>query len=88
RFFILIYSFWGLHIYINYLNKKFNITKLIIITLVLIPLLTQYKLFKYAEYDTNYLVDSNYRNSIQNQYEQLTPGYTIATDLGRYYIWM
>ncbi|PGM62809.1 hypothetical protein CN947_10235 [Bacillus cereus] len=88
RFFILIYSFWGLHIYINYLNKKFNITKLIIITLVLIPLLTQYKLFKYTEYDTDYLVDSNYRNSIQNQYEQLTPGYTIATDLGRYYIWM
>ncbi|EJS09142.1 MULTISPECIES: O-antigen polysaccharide polymerase Wzy [Bacillus] len=88
RFFILVYAFWGLYIYVNYLNKKFNITKLIIITIILIPLLTQYKLFKYAEYNTDYLVDSNYRKSIQNQYEQLTPGYTIATDLGRYYIWM
>ncbi|MCC2373557.1 O-antigen polysaccharide polymerase Wzy [Bacillus cereus group sp. MYBK222-1] len=88
RFFILVYAFWGLHIYVNYLNKKFNITKLIVITIILIPLLTQYKLFKYSEYSTDYLVDSNYRESIQNQYEQLTPGYTIATDLGRYYIWM
>lgn len=88
RFFILVYAFWGLYIYVNYLNKKFNITKLIVIAFILIPLLTQYKLFKYAEYNPDYFVDSNYRQSIQSEYEQLTPGYTIATDLGRYYIWM
>lgn len=87
RFFILIYAFWGLHIYSTHV-AKINMSKIIIITVLLIPLLTQYKLYKYTGYDSQYVLDSNYRSQIQEQYSQLTPTYTLATDLGRYYIWM
>ncbi|MET3319933.1 UNVERIFIED_ORG: hypothetical protein ABIC97_003030 [Peribacillus simplex] len=89
RFFILIYSFWGLYIYISKFNKKINIIKIFIVALlIVVPLLTQYKLYKYSNYDVDYILDRDYRSSIEEEYEQLTPSYTIATDLGRYYIWM
>lgn len=88
RFFILIYSFWGLYIYSTMINKKIKVGRLLLVSFILIPLLTQYKLFKYAEYDLKYFYDNQFRKSISEKYEQLTPSYTIATDLGRYYIWM
>lgn len=88
RFFILIYSFWGFYIYATFISVKVKVGRIILIGLILLPLLTQYKLFKYSDYDYKYFYDNEFRNSISEQYEQLTPAYTLATDLGRYYIWM